>query len=246
MEAVVGPRGHDGDRWGGLRMGHDTRPDHRPTASCAEDTASTAARSAQIANWLTAARRGDVAARDRLFDACRSYVDLAARYHLQRRLRAKVDASDIVQQSLLEAHRGFDRFTGSSPGEWLTWLKRIVAHNAFDEAKRWRGTAKRDAGREIALDHRGDHSGGWQLDPASGEPSPSQHVLRWEQEVLVAAALEQLPDDHRDVLLLRNLERLPFEEVAKRMGRSAGACRMLWMRAIAGLKEQLGGTSIDP
>jgi RNA polymerase sigma-70 factor (ECF subfamily) len=82
--------------------------------------------------------------------------------------------------------------------------------------------------------------------PASGEPSPSQHVLRWEQEVLVAAALEQLPDDHRDVLLLRNLERLPFEEVAKRMGRSAGACRMLWMRAIAGLKEQLGGTSIDP
>ena len=121
-----------------------------------EATASTDGRSTRIAGWLAAARRGDDAARERLFDACRSYVDLAARYHLQRRLRAKVDASDIVQQSLLEAHRGFDRFAGESPGEWLAWLKRNVVHNAYDEAKRWRGTAKRDAGREVPLDGRGD------------------------------------------------------------------------------------------
>ena len=210
-----------------------------------EASASTDGRSVRIAGWLAAARRGDDAARDRLFDACRSYVDLAARYHLQRRLQAKVDASDIVQQSLLEAHRGFDRFAGESPGEWLAWLKRIVVHNAYDEAKRWRGTAKRDAGREVPLDGRGDASEAWAFDPASSEPSPSQHVLRGEQELLIAAALERLPEDHRDILLLRNLERLPFEEVAKRMGRSAGACRMLWMRAIAGLREQLGESSTD-
>jgi len=223
-------------------MAGDRHADPQPS----EATASTDGRSERIAGWLAAARRGDVAARDRLFDACRSYVDLAARYHLQRRLQAKVDASDIVQQSLLEAHRGFDRFAGESPGEWLAWLKRIVIHNAYDEAKRWRGTAKRDAGREVRLDRNDDRSWARPHDPASPEPSPSQHVLRGEQELLIAAALERLPEDHRDILLLRNLERLPFEEVAKRMGRSAGACRMLWMRAIAGLREQLGEPSTDP
>ena len=210
-----------------------------------EATASTDGRGARIAGWLEAARRGDAAARDRLFDACRSYVDLAARYHLQRRLRTKVDASDIVQQSLLEAHRGFERFTGETPGEWLAWLKRIVVHNAFDEAKRWRGTAKRDAGREVPLDGRGDMSEARAFDPASPEPSPSQHAVRGEQELLVAAALERLPEDHRDVILFRNIERLPFEEVATRMGRSAGACRMLWMRAIASLRDELATLTSD-
>jgi len=222
-------------------IGTDVPPGPQPRAA----TASTVERGALIAGWLEAARRGDGVARDRLFDACRSYVDLAARYHLQRRLRAKVDASDIVQQSLLEAHRGFEQFTGETAGEWLAWLKRIVVHNAFDEAKRWRGTAKRDAGREVALDCADDHSSASPPDPASAEPSPSQHVLRGEQELLVAAALERLPEDHRDIILLRNIERLPFEEVARRMGRSAGACRMLWMRAIASLRDQLAAHATD-
>ena len=225
-------------------MARDIGTDSPPAAPRAA-TVSTVERGAQIAGWLEAARRGDGVARDRLFDACRSYVDLAARYHLQRRLQAKVDASDIVQQSLLEAHRGFERFTGETAGEWLAWLKRIVVHNAFDEAKRWRGTAKRDAGREVALDRADDRSSAWPLDPASPEPSPSQHAVRGEQELLIAAALERLPEDHRDILLLRNIERLPFEEVARRMGRSAGACRMLWMRAIASLRDELAANATD-
>jgi len=224
-------------------MARDIGTDGLPAPARPAATESTDGRGARIAAWLEAARRGDASARDRLFEACRSYVDLAARYHLQRRLRAKVDASDIVQQSLLEAHRGFERFTGETAGEWLAWLKRIVVHNAFDEAKRWRGTAKRDAGREVAIGPTESRS--WPPDPASDEPSPSQHVLRGEEELLVAAALERLPEDHRDVLLLRNIERLPFEEVARRMGRSAGACRMLWMRAIASLRDQLATDATD-
>ena len=194
---------------------------------------------ARIAGWLAAARAGDAAARDRLFGACRSFVATAARFHLQRRLQAKVDASDVVQQSLLEAHRGFDGFAGETPQEWLAWLKRIVAHNAFDVAKRYRGTAKRDAGREVPLAAHDDASHGWHEPPIDPASSPSGRVIRWEQELLLAAAMEALADDHREVLFLRNIERLPFEEVARRMGRSSGACRMLWMRAIAALKERL-------
>jgi RNA polymerase sigma-70 factor (ECF subfamily) len=205
---------------------------------------------ARIAVWLAAARAGDAAARDRLFGACRSFVATAARCHLQRRLQAKVDASDVVQQSLLEAHRGFDGFAGETPQEWLGWLKRIVAHNAYDAAKRYRGTAKRDAGREVPLAAHADASHGWHEQPIDPASSPSGRAIRWEQELLLAAAMEALDEDHREVLFLRNIERLPFEEVARRMGRSSGACRMLWMRAIAALKERLpaefGGDGATP
>ena len=196
-------------------------------------------RSVGIADCLARARQGDSAARDQLFAATRSFVATAARFHLQRRLQAKVDASDIVQQSLLEAHRGFEKFAGESPGEWLAWLKRIVVHNALDAAKAHRGTAKRDAGREVALAVHDDASGGWHATPVDPAASPSMQVARGEQQLIVAAALDSLPEDHREVLLLRNMERLPFEEVGRRMGRSAGACRMLWMRAIANLRDHL-------
>lgn len=192
-----------------------------------------------LAGWLAAARAGDAAARDRLFGACRSFVATAARCQLQRRLQAKVDASDVVQQSLLEAHRGFEGFAGETPAEWLAWLKRIVAHNALDAVKRYRGTAKRDAGREVPLAAHADASGGWHDQPVDPGSSPSGRAIRWEQELLLAAALESLAEDHREVLFLRNIERLPFDEVGRRLGRTSGACRMLWMRAIAALRASL-------
>ncbi len=192
-----------------------------------------------LAGWLAAARAGDADARDRLFGACRSFVATAARCQLRRGLQAKVDASDVVQQSLLEAHRGFDRFAGETPAEWLAWLKKIVAHNALDAVKRYRGAAKRDAGREQPLAVHADASHGWHEQPIDPGSSPSGRAIRWEQELLLAAALESLAEDHREVLFLRNIERLPFEEVARRMARSSGACRMLWVRAIAALRESL-------
>jgi RNA polymerase sigma-70 factor (ECF subfamily) len=196
-------------------------------------------RAPPIAAWLASARAGDALARDRLFAACRSFVTTAARCHLQRRLQAKVDASDVVQQSLLEAHRGLDGFAGETPQELLGWLRRIVAHNALDVARRYRGAAKRDAGREVPLAAHGDASGGWHAPPVDPASSPSARVMRGERELLLAAALEGLAEDQREVLVLRNIERLPFEEVARRMDRSSGACRMLWVRAIAALRERL-------
>jgi len=194
--------------------------------------------SGPIAEWLARARSGDAAARDRLFAACRSYVATVARCHLQRGLAARVDASDIVQQSLLEAHRGFDRFAGESPAQWLAWLRGIATHNALDAARGHRVAARRAAGREQSLDAG---SAAAAFGPvADSRSSPSQRLLRWERELALAAAIDRLPEDHRRVIELRNIERLPFEEVARRMERSAGACRMLWMRALENLRGALG------
>src|SRR3989442_13349463 len=104
--------------------------------------------SADVRALLDAARAGDRAARDRLFADCRDYLSLAARARVESWLRAKADASDLVQQTLLEAHRGLDQFHGATEAEFLAWLRRILDHNAADLVRRYHASGRR-AGREV-------------------------------------------------------------------------------------------------
>jgi RNA polymerase sigma-70 factor (ECF subfamily) len=190
---------------------------------------------------LAKARAGDAAAHDRLFAHSRDYLGFAARARVETRLRAKVDASDLVQQTLLEAHRGFERFQGATEAEWLAWLRRILDHNAADFVRRYRGTGKRQVGREVPL-AGADSSAAGCPEPSAGDESPSAAAVRHEGELALTAALAKLTPDHREVIVLRNLQRLPFDEVAQQMGRSRPAVQMLWMRAIQKLQEVMNGT----
>jgi RNA polymerase sigma-70 factor (ECF subfamily) len=191
-----------------------------------------------VEELLARAREGDRGERDRLFEACRGYLALVARTQVESWLQAKADASDLVQQTLLEAHRGFDRFEGKTEAEWLAWLRRILSHNAADLVRRYRGTSKRQARREIPLRRPSDDSqAGGAPEPAGRELSPSQQLIAHDRDLQIAAALDRLAADHREVIVLRNLERLPFDVVAERMGRSRPAVQMLWARAIKKLQE---------
>src|SRR5262245_16126848 len=183
---------------------------------------------------LIQARAGDRQALERLFALCRNYVRIIAQAEIQTWLRVKVDPSDLVQQSLLEAYRGFERFQGKTTAEWLAWLRRIIGHNAADCVRLYRGTDKRQVSREVPLD------GFAFREPSSGRETPSQELMRKERELVLADALAHLSDDHREVVLLRNLQRLPFDEVAQRMGRSRPAVQMLWLRAVRRLQELTG------
>ena len=190
-----------------------------------------------IPDLLNQARGGDVAAREELFARCRSYVGLVARAQIEGRLRAKVDASDLVQQTLLEAHRGLKNFRGGTEEEWLAWLRKILAHNTTDFVRRYRSTRKREIGREVPLHvSPPGASGSFHLDPADPGQTPSQVVLQHERELEVAEAIEELPEDYREVVMLRNLQRLSFNEVADRMGRTRPAVQMLWLRALRQLE----------
>jgi RNA polymerase sigma-70 factor (ECF subfamily) len=196
--------------------------------------------SSPLLELLTRARDGDAGARDRLFEKCRSYVGLVARAQVESWMNAKVDASDLVQQTLLEVHRGLDRFRGQTEAEWLAWLRMILKNNAADFVRRYRGTAKRQARREISMRVAApDASDEFLRDPADPGESPSQVVMRREQEIELADAISQLAEDYQEVIMLRNLQRLPFDEVARRMGRSRPATQMLWMRALRKLQETL-------
>jgi RNA polymerase sigma-70 factor (ECF subfamily) len=192
-------------------------------------------RDVAVADLIARAREGDAAGRDRLFAACRSWLDILAAAQVEGRLQARMAPSDLVQETLLEAHRDFDRFRGGTTGEWLAWLRRILARNAADAARRYHGTAKR-AGREVPIGPADDSAAPRGFEPAAAGPSPSEEFLLRDTELRVAAALAGLTADHRQVIVLRNLERLPFDEIARRMGRTRPAVQMLWMRAVRKLE----------
>ena len=201
-------------------------------------TPTTAPDESPLAALLERARRGDTGARNELFEKCRAYVSLIARAQVGAWLQAKVDHSDLVQQTLLDAHRGLENFRGTTDGEWLAWLRQIVNHNAVDFVRRYGAAGKRRAGREISLNAGGaDDSRARPRDPSDPGQSPSQIVLRREEEIEISAAVGRLPADYQEVIILRNLERLPFDEIARRLGRSRPAVQMLWTRAIRKLQE---------
>jgi len=200
----------------------------------------TAEEPSSLVQLLDRARDGDDSARDELFEKCRAYVNVVARAQVESWLQAKVDASDLVQQTLMEAHRGLADFRGQTEAEWLAWLRRILQHNAADFVRHYRGTEKRQVRREVSLHAQGaGHSEQFFRDLSDPGETPSQLVMRKEREIEVADAIGRLSEDHQEVIMLRNLQRLPFDEVALRMGRSRPATQMLWMRALQKLKEQM-------
>jgi RNA polymerase sigma-70 factor (ECF subfamily) len=197
-----------------------------------------------VTELIRRVRAGEQGAREQLFDRYHAYLHVLARAQLGRHLRGKCDSADVVQETLLEAHRDFAAFNGSAEPELLAWLRRILSHNLFNEARRF-GAQQRDTSREVSLDQVRagvEHSSvALARGLAADTPTPSQVASQRESAVRLADALARLPDDYRDVLLLRIFEELPAEEVAQRMNRSAGAVRMLQMRALQALREVMGG-----
>lgn len=196
----------------------------------------------QFEELIQRTRAGDRSAENELLEKCRAYISLVARAQIEGWMRTKFDASDLVQQTLLEAHQGLSRFEGETEAEWLGWLRGILNHNTLDFARRYQGAAKRDVKREFSIDRAGqppEASGQMRWDLPDQAETPSRILLNREQEIQVADAVSQLPPDYQEVIMLRNLQRLPFKEVAERMQRSPGAVQMLWLRALNQLQELL-------
>jgi RNA polymerase sigma-70 factor (ECF subfamily) len=194
----------------------------------------------ELEQLLPQARAGDGLALGRLLELYRNYLTLLARYQIGRRLQGKVDPSDLIQETFLEAYRDFGRFRGTTEPELVSWLRRILATNLANLVGRYFGTQRRDVRLEQELADALDQSAralDWGL--VARQSSPSQQAARRDQAVLLADALERLPEDYRQVLVLRHLEELSFPEVADRMGRSVHSVKNLWARALARLRHNL-------
>ncbi len=170
----------------------------------------------------------------------RDWLGVLARMQVRDKYRAKFDPSDVVQQTLLEAVRAWPQFRGRSDGELAAWLRQILARVLAHEFRRFGAVKARDLAREVSLDRAIADScqrlGDILADPAT---SVGARLEEHEAQRRLAEVLERLPEDYREVILLRNMEGLSHEEVARRMDRGVGAVRMLWVRALARLREEV-------
>jgi RNA polymerase sigma-70 factor (ECF subfamily) len=191
---------------------------------------------ADFERQLAAARGGDAEALGRLLAGCHRYLLLAAGRALETSLRPKEGASDLVQQTFVLAQRDFQSFRGTTLGELLAWLNRILERQLANQVRYYKLAQKRSVRREVELD-TGDHADN--LGIVDHRPTPSDNVASAEEQRRVRRAIEQLPDDYRRVLELRTWQRLSFAEIGHQMGRSAGAAQKLWLRAVEQLQVML-------
>jgi RNA polymerase sigma-70 factor (ECF subfamily) len=193
---------------------------------------------------LTLAQTPDGLARGRLLELYRNYLTLLARLQIGRRLQGKVDPADVVQDTFLKAHRDFGCFRGRTEGELIAWLRQILLANLAMLVRHYFGTQQRDVRLECELMIGMDRSSRI-LDRGlvAADSSPSQGAARREQAVLLANALQQLPEDYREVIILRHMEGLTFPEVARQLGRTLDSVKKLWARGLALLRRFLGGES---
>jgi RNA polymerase sigma-70 factor (ECF subfamily) len=187
------------------------------------------------------ARGGDERALGDLLALYRNYLKLLARLQIDRQLQRKLDASDVVQDLLLHAHRAFGNFRGQTEDELLAWLRQILATCLAKNVRHYRGTQRRDLQLERDLQQELMDASRALDAKLIQHSTPSHSAVRREQGVLLANALAQLPDDYREAVVLRYLEGLSFPEIAERMDRSVDSVRKLWTRGLAQLRLTVEG-----
>jgi RNA polymerase sigma-70 factor (ECF subfamily) len=188
------------------------------------------------------AAHGDAAARQQLLTRHRPRLRRMVAVRLDRRLAARVDPSDLVQETLAEAARNLSDYLRRRPLPFYPWLRQLAAQRLADVHRHHLGAQKRTVTREEPED--------WPLPDASAAAlaerfldsgtSPSGHLLRAEQAERVRAALAGLAPPAREVLVLRHLEGLSIAEVANALGISVQAAKKRHVRALELLRDRLG------
>lgn len=172
-------------------------------------------------------------------DRYRNYLQLLAKAEIAPQIRRRVEPSDMVQETLIEAFQKREQFTGQTEGELAQWLRKILLHNVLDATRAVR-RKKRDVGREQVL-------GGMLHDSAShlagmlaaDQTSPSQKASNVEQVVRLADALSQLPQDQQDAVVLHHLQGKSLAELSAELDRSQTAVAGLLYRGLKRLRSIL-------
>lgn len=182
------------------------------------------------------ARAGSTEALGKLLDQSRPYLLEIANAELDAMLRNKVGASDMVQETFLEAQRIFARFDGANPPELRAWLRAILLNKIGTTTRYYRDAAKRQATREVAFSPDSDR----QAELEQSGPTPSRTMMAHERAAALRLAILRLPEHYRQLIVWRQMEDLSFDTIAERLGKSTEAVRKLWSRAIQQLQLELG------
>jgi RNA polymerase sigma-70 factor (ECF subfamily) len=186
----------------------------------------------QLVDLIARARAGDGEAAGLLLEKYRPYLRILAQRQLDHNLAARLDASDLVQQTCLSVLGRLPQFDGRDEAQFIAWLRTVHENNIRDAVREHLRTAKRAAGREVSVE----------ADDLAGQlraSSPSQRVLVGESAAELAAALLELPPDQREAVRLRYLEGRSLTEIAERMERSVVAAAGLVKRGLIQLRRTM-------
>ena len=186
-----------------------------------------------------AVHRSEIDDSARLLDGCRQYLLMIANQVIGPEIRAKVGASDLVQDTFVEAQRHLAGFRGRTEVELRAWLRKILECRLATFRRSFLATQMRAANREVAIEtlvagagHAGDVL-------ACRSPSPSNHAVRSELGQALEQALARLPEHYRQVVAWRHQEQLSWEQIGRRMESTSEASRKVWTRAIKQLRREL-------
>lgn len=136
---------------------------------------------------------------------------------LDPRLRTKLGASDIVQETLFAAQHSIEEFRGSTEQDLLAWLRGILMNDLLENRRKFRGTAKRQIDREVPL--AGDSVRNEPpIDVVSNQDTPGTEAMLREQAEQLGRALSRLPAGYQMIVRLRNWEQLSFAEIGMQHG----------------------------
>src|SRR5262249_3530370 len=186
---------------------------------------------------LDRARFGDDDARGRVLQYFWLELLQDARCDLPWDLRQKIGGSDLVQETMVEAHKRFDQFTGRTGEEFYIWLRCLLRNKFSDFARAYRTRAKRQVRREVSLSAEDDEI--ISDNRKTAPQSPSDGAIRQEFRERYSRAVQQLPGEIRELIHLRFEERLTFNDIGERIGLTAEAARKLLTRTLRLLGDEL-------
>ena len=190
------------------------------------------AEQAEVKEWqslVQSARDGNDEALGEIYSRTKSYLLLIANQQFDRGLHAKFGASDIVQQTQIEAFEAFGQFSGKSEVEYRSWIKRIVINNLIDETRRFKQTQSRSTQREVSIESA-------EGTPDTAQLTASSIVSNRETDHELETAIHKLSPKQQEVILLKHQLGYGYSEIAKQLQVSESSVRTLWSRAIGQLK----------
>lgn len=198
----------------------------------------------ELSDLIAKAKSGCRESLGELLSIYRSYLRLVVSLQIDKPLQEKVSASDLVQATCLKAQKGIGDFAGNSERELIAWLRKILISQLLNELRRY-STLGRDLKLERKLNARSEQSS-MMLGSILAAPgrSPSESAVRRERAVLLAEALSQLPEDYREIIVLRHLRSMQFSDIAEQTNRTIDSVKGIWRRAIAQLRTHLGNETI--
>jgi RNA polymerase sigma-70 factor (ECF subfamily) len=191
-----------------------------------------------VEQLLRSARDGCPDALGTLFNKLRWLLLAQANQQLPADLKGKAGASDLVQDTFLEAHAGFAKFRGGSEAELKEWLGQILRNNCRNFIRAYRGTRKRNVQQEASLDcNKLASKAGQEL--MDHGPSPSAMAARNEDKELVDRALAELSQNDQDIIQLHHMEQQGFSAIARLLEISEDAAQKRFARAILRLQARI-------